>query len=94
MRFKYSLQISNMAERRQLTKKERKEFIKERYFRMKTKLMILLSMLIVFLVLVYSLYFAIKEAIDPFLVLLLVVGIVVFIPIAIFFIDIVWHESD
>ena len=73
------------------TRKERKEHISEKYKSLRSKLFVMAVALIIFLLLLYSLFYAIKTA-NTDLLAFLIVALIIFIPLAIFFIDMYWFE--
>lgn len=79
---------------RKMTKKERTEFLREKYFDVKEKLFVAVSVIIVFAILIYMLYYGFHSQWDSFLLVLLVIVIAILIPLAVFFMDTVFYEHE
>ncbi len=73
------------------TRKERKEQIGEKYKSLRSKIFVLAVAVIIFMLLLYGVFYAIKTA-NTDLLVFLIVGLIVFIPVAIFFVDMYWFE--
>jgi len=75
------------------TRGERREMLRDKYRRTRDKLFGIVAVAAVFLGLLYLLSWGISAQIDPFLLVVLVVVIIILIPISIFFVDIIAHET-
>ncbi len=73
------------------TRKERKEHIGEKYKSLRSKIFVLAVAVIIFLLLLYGVFYAVKTA-NTDLLVFLIVGLIIFIPVAIFFVDMYWFE--
>ena len=73
------------------TKKERKEQLAEKYRSLRSKVFVIASMAVIFILLLWGIFYTIKAGM-PDLLLMLVILLVVFVPLAIFFIDQYWFE--
>ncbi len=77
-----------------MTKKERTEFLREKYFGRREKLFAAISVLIVFVIMLYILYHGFHSQWDPFVLILIVIVIAIMIPIGVFFMDAVFYEHE
>lgn len=73
------------------TKKERKEQIGEKYKSLRSKVFVLASMVIIFLLLLWGIFHAIKTA-NADLMVLMIIALIAFVPLAVFLIDLYWFE--
>jgi hypothetical protein len=73
------------------TKKERKEQIGEKYRSLRSKVFVLASMVILFLLLLWGIFHAIKTA-NSDLMVLMIIALIAFVPLAVFLIDLYWFE--
>ncbi len=73
------------------TRKERKEQIGEKYKNLRSKIFVLAVAVIIFLLLLYGVFYAVKTA-NTDLLVFLIVSLIIFIPVAIFFVDMYWFE--
>ncbi len=73
------------------TKKERKEQLAEKYRSLRSKVFVIASMVVIFILLLWGIFYTIKAGM-PDLLLMLVILLIVFVPLAIFFIDQYWFE--
>ena len=73
--------------RRWATKKERHEHMRRRLVPKKRKFFVLIAIMVVFALLLFTLFEGIKTGMDPVLIVILLVAIIVMIPVSIFLID-------
>jgi len=74
------------------TRRERREHLKEKYFGIRKKVWVLIAFAALFIILAYSIYHLLNAGGDVLLLGLLVIIFLVLIPIAVFFVDLLWYE--
>jgi hypothetical protein len=79
---------------RRMTKKERKEHIRKRYRSPKDKIYALSVFIVIMAVLVYAFIISLNQNIDPILPVLVLIGIIITFMIGLFFIDMIFWESE
>lgn len=75
------------------TRKERKEYIKKRYFDRRVKIFVLGVVFVFIILLLYAIVTSFQRG-DYFLAFASILGLVVLIPIAIFWINLYLYEGD
>lgn len=79
---------------RRMTKEERKKHIRSKYFSVRHKVYVFAVFLVIMLLLVYAFLLSLNQNIDPILPVIIFLAIVVAFVIGLFFVDMVFWESE
>ena len=79
---------------RRMTKKERRGHIRKHYLNPKEKVYVLSVFLVIMAVLIYAFILSLNQNIDPILPVLVFAGIIAAFAIGLFFIDLIFWESE
>lgn len=75
------------------TRRERREHIKEKYSEIRQKIFIIIAFALIFILLAYSIYHTLSINGDITLLAVLVIVFFILIPVAVFFMDLMWYEG-
>jgi len=73
------------------TRRERKEHIAEKYKSLRSKIFVLVVAIILFILILWGIFHAIKTA-NTDLLAFTIIALIIYAPLAIFFIDMYWFE--
>ena len=79
---------------RNMTKPERKRHVRRKFFGIKEKVFVLASFLVIVLVLIVSFAASLQQNYDPILPVLIFAGIVLAVMAGIFFVDLIWWDTE
>ncbi len=79
---------------RKMTKEERKRHIREKYYGIKEKIFVLSFFIAILIILVVVFFYSIQQNLDPIISVLVFIAVILFAMIGIFFIDMVFWESE